>query len=76
MFRQCCPGLQQLYASNNRFSDASPLASCPSLSFVGLHGNLLGNLMQTVQVLLDCRRQLKLYKGAQSWAYDSNDQAD
>ena len=42
---QCCPALQRLYASNNRFADAAPLASCPSLSVVGIHGNLLEDLL-------------------------------
>jgi len=51
---QCCPALQHIYASNNRFADASPLASCPSLAFVGLHGNILEDLERTVQVCCAC----------------------
>ena len=47
---QCCPALQRLYASNNRFADVSPLASCPSLSLVGIHGNFLEDLAQALEV--------------------------
>ena len=50
-FLQCSPALQRLYASNNLFGDTSPLAECPALCSVGLHGNRLEDLEHTLQSL-------------------------
>jgi hypothetical protein len=50
-FLESCPALERLYASNNQFADASPLAGYPSLSIVCIHGNLLEDLNLTVQSL-------------------------